>query len=298
MESTDMAKISTKIRKAVIPAAGFGTRFLPQTKAMPKEMLPIVDKPVIQYVVEELVESGITDIVIVTGWHKRAIEDHFDYPFELIKMLEMQKKEKLLEEVKRTSSLANFIYIRQKGAYGNGTPVLCAKSVIGDEPFVAIWGDEFIYAQPPRARQCIDVFEKYGDPVISAVRIPKENVTRYGIVDATNIEKNIWQIKRMIEKPKAEEAPSNLAAHGCYVLTPDIFSILENLAPGKDDEIWLPDAIRELLKKRPVYACEIKNGKYYDTGNKLEYLKTVVEFSLQHKDLNGDFRAYLKSLKL
>ena len=298
MESTDMAKISSKIRKAVIPAAGFGTRFLPQTKAMPKEMLPIVDKPVIQYVVEELVESGITDIVIVTGWHKRAIEDHFDYPFELIKMLEMQKKEKLLEEVKRTSSLANFIYIRQKGAYGNGTPVLCAKSVIGDEPFVAIWGDEFIYSTPPRAKQCIDVFEKYGDPVISAVRVPKENVTRYGIVDATNIEKNIWQIKRMIEKPKAEEAPSNLAAHGCYVLTPDIFSILEDLAPGKDDEIWLPDAIRELLKKRPVYACEIKNGKYYDTGNKLEYLKTVVEFALQHKDLNGDFRQYLKSLKL
>ena len=293
-----MAKISSKIRKAVIPAAGFGTRFLPQTKAMPKEMLPIVDKPVIQYVVEELVESGITDIVIVTGWHKRAIEDHFDYPFELIKMLEMQKKEKLLEEVKRTSSLANFIYIRQKGAYGNGTPVLCAKSVIGDEPFVAIWGDEFIYSTPPRAKQCIDVFEKYGDPVISAVRVPKENVTRYGIVDATNIEKNIWQIKRMIEKPKAEEAPSNLAAHGCYVLTPDIFSILEHLSPGKDDEIWLPDAIRELLKKRPVYACEIKNGKYYDTGNKLEYLKTVVEFALQHKDLNGDFRAYLKSLNL
>lgn len=286
------------IRKAVIPAAGFGTRFLPQTKAMPKEMLPIVDKPVIQYVVEELVDSGITDIVIVTGWHKRAIEDHFDYPFELIKMLEMQKKEKLLEEVKRTSSLANFIYIRQKGPYGNGTPVLCAKSVIGDEPFVAIWGDEFIYAKPPRAKQCIDVFEKYGDPVISAVRVPKENVTRYGIVEATNIEDNIWQIKRMMEKPTREEAPSNLAAHGCYVLTPDIFPVLENLAPGKDGEIWLPDAIRELLKKRPVYACEIKNGKYYDTGNKLEYLKTVVEFALQHKDLNGDFRQYLKSLKL
>jgi len=293
-----MNGMALKIRKAVIPAAGFGTRFLPQTKAMPKEMLPIVDKPVIQYVVEELVESGITDIVIVTGWHKRAIEDHFDYPFELIKMLELQKKEKLLEEVKRTSSLANFIYIRQKGPYGNGTPVLCAKSVIGDEPFVAIWGDEFIYSKPPRTRQCMDVFEKYGDPVISAVRVPRENVTRYGIVEATNIEDNIWQIKRMMEKPKREEAPSNLAAHGCYVLTPDIFSILENLAPGKDDEIWLPDAIRELLKKRPVYACEIKNGKYYDTGNKLEYLKTVVEFALQHKDLNGDFRAYLKSLKL
>lgn len=287
-----------KIRKAVIPAAGFGTRFLPQTKAMPKEMLPIVDKPVIQYVVEELVASGITDIVIVTGWHKRSIEDHFDYPFELIKTLELQKKEKLLEEVKRTASIANFIYIRQKGPYGNGTPVLCAKNVIGDEPFVAIWGDEFIYATPPRALQCIEVFEKYGDPVISAVRVPKENVTRYGIVDAVNIEKNIWQIKRMIEKPSIEEAPSNLAAHGCYVLTPDIFDALENLAPGKDGEIWLPDAIKELSKKRPVYACEIKDGKYFDTGNKLEYLKTVVEFALDHKDLNGEFREYLKSLKL
>ncbi len=293
-----MKHILGKIRKAVIPAAGFGTRFLPQTKAMPKEMLPIVDKPVIQYVVEELVASGITDIVIVTGWHKRAIEDHFDYPFELIKMLELQKKDKLLEEVKRTAQLANFIYIRQKGPYGNGTPVLCAKSVVGDEPFVAIWGDEFIYANPPRARQCIEVFEKYGDPVISAVRVPKENVTRYGIVEANNVEKNIWQIKRMIEKPTVEEAPSNLAAHGCYVLTPDVFEILEHLAPGKDGEIWLPDAIRELLKSRPVYACEIKDGKYYDTGNKLEYLKTVVEFALAHKDLNGEFREYLKSLKL
>lgn len=288
----------TKIKKAVIPAAGFGTRFLPQTKAMPKEMLPIVDKPVIQYVVEELVASGIEDIVIVTGWHKRSIEDHFDYPFELIKMLELQKKDKLLEEVKRTAQLANFIYIRQKGPYGNGTPVLCAKSVVGDEPFVAIWGDEFIYAHPPRAKQCIEVFEKYGDPVISAVRVPKENVTRYGIVEANNVEKNIWQIKRMIEKPSVDEAPSNLAAHGCYVLTPDIFGVLETLPPGKDGEVWLPDAIRELLKSRPVYACEIKEGKYYDTGNKLEYLKTVVEFALTHKDLNGEFREYLKSLKL
>ena len=287
-----------KIRKAVIPAAGFGTRFLPQTKAMPKEMLPIVDKPAIQYVVEEAVASGITDIVIVTGWHKRAIEDHFDYPFELIKMLETQKKEKLLEEVKRTASLANFIYIRQKGPYGNGTPVLSAKPVVGDEPFVVMWGDEFIYATPPRAKQCIDVFEKYGDPVISAVRVPKENVTRYGIVEASNVEKNIWQIKRMIEKPSVEEAPSNLAAHGCYVLTPDIFDVLQTLPPGKDGEIWLPDAIRELLKVRPVYACEIKDGKYYDTGNKIEYLKTVIEFALAHKDINGEFREYLKSLKL
>jgi UTP--glucose-1-phosphate uridylyltransferase len=297
-EEVPMTHHIGKIRKAVIPAAGFGTRFLPQTKAMPKEMLPIVDKPVIQYVVEELVASGITDIVIVTGWHKRSIEDHFDYPYELIKTLEQQHKDKLLEEVKHTAELANFIYIRQKGPYGNGTPVLCAKPVIGDEPFVVIWGDEFIYADPPRARQCFDVFEKYGDPVISAIRVPKNDVSRYGIVEVTEIEKNVGQIKRLIEKPSIDEAPSNLAAHGCYVLTPDIFPILENLKPGKSEEIWLTDAIRELMKTRPVYACEITNGKYYDTGNKLEYLKTVVEFALQHKDLNGDFREYLKSLKL
>ncbi len=287
-----------KIRKAVIPAAGFGTRFLPQTKAMPKEMLPIVDKPVIQYVVEELVASGITDIVIVTGWLKRAIEDHFDYPYELIKLLEQQKKEELLEQVKRTANMANFIYVRQKGPYGNGTPVLCAKPVVGDEPFVAIWGDEFIYATPPRAKQCIDVFEKYGDPVISAIRVAKHDVSRYGIVDATPVEKNIFQIKKLIEKPSEEEAPSTLAAHGCYVLTPDIFPLLEALKPGKSNEIWLTDAIKELMKKRPVYACEIKDGKYYDTGNKIEYLKTVVEFALAHKDINGEFRSYLKSLRL
>ena len=287
-----------KIRKAVIPAAGFGTRFLPQTKAMPKEMLPIVDKPVIQYVVEELVDSGITDIVIVTGWHKRAIEDHFDYPNELLATLKEQGKDKLIEEVKRTAELANFIYIRQKGPYGNGTPVLCAKTVIGDEPFVVMWGDEFIYSKPPRAKQCIEVFEKYGDAVISAIRVPKKDVTRYGIVDVTPIEKNVSQIKRLIEKPTIEEAPSHLAAHGCYVLPPEIFGILEHVAPGKNGEVWLTDAIKELMKTRPVYACEIKDGKYYDTGNKIEYLKTVIEFALNHKDINGEFREYLKSLKL
>lgn len=289
---------ATHIRKAVIPAAGLGTRFLPQTKAMPKEMLPIVDKPIIQYVVEELVESGITDIVIVTGWHKRAIEDHFDYPNELIQSLKDQGKEHLIPEVTRTAEMANFIYIRQKGPYGNGTPVLCSRQVIGDEPFVAIWGDEFICSQPPRTRQCIEVFEKYGDPVISAVRVSKNDVSRYGIVETIKIEKNIWQIKKLIEKPKVEEVPSNLAAHGCYVLTPDIFPLLAGLAPGKGGEIWLTDAIKLLMKQRPVYACEIVDGKYYDTGNKIEYLKTVVEFALQHKDLNGEFREYLKSLKL
>lgn len=287
-----------KIRKAVIPAAGFGTRFLPQTKAMPKEMLPIVDKPVIQYVVEDLVASGITDIVIVTGWHKRAIEDHFDYPNELIQILKDQGKERLVEEVKRTAELANFIYIRQKGPYGNGTPVLCAKNIIGDEPFVVVWGDDFIDAKPPRVKQCIDVFEKYGDPVISAIRVSAGDVSRYGIVRSVRVEKNVHQIKRIVEKPTVEEAPSNLAAHSCYVLTPDIFPILEKLKPGKSGEVWLVDAIELLMKKRPVYACEIRHGHYYDTGNKLEYLKTVVEFALRHKDLNGEFRQYLKSLKL
>lgn len=293
-----MVQKHNKVRKAIIPAAGFGTRFLPQTKAMPKEMLPIVDKPVIQYVVEELVASGIRDIILVTGWHKRSIEDHFDYPNELIAMLEEQGKTALKKEVIRTAELANFIYIRQKGPYGNGTPVLCAREIIGDEPFVVIWGDEFIYSHPPRAKQCIEVFERYGDPVISAIEVDKADVSRYGIVDATNVEKNVWQINKLIEKPKKEEAPSNLAAHGCYVLTPDIFPLLAGLAPGKGGEIWLTDAIRLLMKVRPVYACAIKDGRYYDTGNKLEYLKTVVEFALAHKDLNGEFRDYLKKLKL
>src|SRR3989344_271918 len=288
-----------KIRKAVIPAAGFGTRFLPQTKAMPKEMLPIVDKPTIQYVVEEAVESGIEDIIIVTGALKRAIEDHFDVPnAELIKNLEASGKKKLVEEIQRISDMANFIYIRQKGHYGNGTPVLSAREVIGDEPFVVLWGDEFIHSTPPRTKQCIDVFEKYGDPVISAIQVPKKDVKRYGIADVKKIEQNIYQIFNLIEKPEPEEAPSTLAAHGCYVLTPDIFDDLAKLKPGKGNEIWLTDAIKNLMKRRPVYACEIKDGRYYDTGNKIEYLKTVVEFALQHKELNGDFREYLKGLKL
>ncbi len=287
-----------KITKAVIPAAGFGTRFLPQTKALPKEMLPIVDKPIIQYVVEEAVAAGIKDIVIVTGWHKRAIEDHFDYPFELEERLKTWGKLDLLEEVRRIADMANFIYVRQKGHYGNGTPVLSARQVIGDQPFLVLWGDEFIYSKPPRAKQCIEVFEKYGDPVISAVKVPKKDVGRYGIADVKHIEENVYQIFNLVEKPKVEDTPSTLAAHGCYVLTPDIFEELEKLTPGKGNEIWLTDAIKNLMKKRPVYACEIKDGKYFDTGNKLEYLKAVVEFALDHKDLNGEFRSYLKSLKL
>lgn len=290
-----------RIKKAVIPAAGFGTRFLPQTKAMPKEMLPIVDKPVIQYVVEEAVQSGIEDVIIVTGWSKRPIEDHFDSPnADLVNNLKQGKKDHLLKEIENISEMANFIYIRQKGPYGNGTPVLSAEPVVGNEPFAVMWGDEFIYANPPRLAQMIKVWEKYGGIMISGVRIEtKDHLSRYGIADLELVEGSVYKIKKIVEKPIPDEAPSNLATHGAYILPPEIFSALKRVKPGKGGEIWLVDAIN-LLKKEgvPVYACEIKNGKYYDTGNKLEYMKTVVEFALSHSGINGEFRKYLKSLKL
>ncbi len=291
-----------KIRKAVIPAAGFGTRFLPQTKAMPKEMLPVVDKPIIQYVVEECVASGIEDIVMVTNWQKRSIEDHFDYPYELENRLKESGKQKELEEVRKIAEMANFVYIRQKGPYGNATPVLCAEPAIGNEPFVVIWGDEFIFAEPPRLKQMIEVYDKYGGIVISGVRIKnKADVSRYGIADIEHIgkEKNVFKIKSIVEKPQPEKAPSNLATHGAYILPPEIFAEIKKLKPTKGGEVWLIDAINALQKKGvPLYACEIKNGKYYDTGNKLEYLKTVVEFALKNPEINGDFREYLKKLKI
>lgn len=290
-----------KIRKVVIPAAGFGTRFLPQTKAMPKEMLPIVDKPVIQYVVEEAVESGIQDIVIVTGYVKRAIEDHFDLPnAELIKNLEAGGKHKILDQVKKISEMANFIYIRQKGPYGNGTPVLSAESVIENEPFAVLWGDEFIYATPPRLKQMIDVYEKFGGIVISGVRIDKkEDLKRYGIADVTKVEGNVYKINEIVEKPEPDKAPSNLATHGAYILPPEIFGALKEVGPGKGGEIWLTDAINLLKNKGvPIYAVEIENGKYYDTGNKIEYMKTVVEMALKHEEINGEFRKFLKELDL
>lgn len=293
--------MSKKIKKAVIPAAGFGTRFLPQTKAMPKEMLPIVDKPVIQYVVEEAVASGIEDIVIVTGALKRAIEDHFDVPnADLIQNLIAGGKDKILADTRKLSELANFIYIRQKGMYGNGTPVLSAEPVIDNEPFAVMWGDEFIYSDPPRLSQMIDVYEKYGGAVISAVRINKEeDLVRYGIADVEKKDGNVYQIKKIVEKPQPGTAPSNLATHGAYILPPEIFDILRAQKPGTGGEIYLPEAIDALIKTGyPVYACEIENGKYYDTGNKLEYMKTVVELALKHKDLNGDFRQFLRDLDL
>lgn len=290
-----------KIRKAVIPAAGFGTRFLPQTKAMPKEMLPIVDKPVIQYVVEEAVAAGIEDIVVVTGALKRAIEDHFDAPnAELIRNLEAGGKEELIEATRKISELANFIYVRQKGPYGNGTPVLASEPVIENEAFAVLWGDEFIYADPPRLAQMTKVYEKYGGIVISGVRInKKEDLKRYGIAELEHVEGNVSKIKAIVEKPDPESAPSNIATHGAYILPPEIFDALRKVQPGKGGEIWLVDAINMLKESGvPVYAVEIENGKYYDTGNKLEYMKTVVDLALRHPEINGDFKKYLKDLNL
>jgi UTP--glucose-1-phosphate uridylyltransferase len=290
-----------KIRKVVIPAAGLGTRFLPQTKAMPKEMLPIVDKPVIQYVVEEAVESGIRDVIIVTGSSKRAIEDHFDLPNpELIKNLEESGKHDFAREITRIGDMANFIYIRQKGPYGNATPVLTAEPAIEDEPFAVLWGDEFIYAKPPRLKQMMDVHQKYGGIVISGVRIEKkEDLNRYGIADITPVEGNVYKINYIVEKPDPDVAPSNLATHGGYIFPPEIFNALRSLKPGKGGEVWLIDAIN-LLKEQgvPVYTVEIKDAKYYDTGDKLEYMKTVVELGLKHPDINGAFKQFLKELDL
>ncbi len=288
-----------KIRKAVIPAAGYGTRFLPMTKASPKEMLPIIDKPVIQYVVEEAVASGIEDIIIVTGYNKRAIEDHFDHCLELENYLEKTGKIEQLEEIRKIARLANFIYIRQKGPYGNGTPILNAEPIIGNEPFAVLWGDEFIYATPPRLKQMIDVFDKFKDPVISGVRIKnKKDLAKYGIAKIKPVEDKIFEIEEIVEKPEPDEAPSDLATHGAYILTPDIFDALRNIKPGKGGEIWLVDGINQLRNNHKIYAREIENAKYYDTGNKLEYLKANVDFGLQREDINGEFREYLKGLKL
>lgn len=289
------------ITKVVIPAAGWGTRFLPATKAMPKEMLPIIDKPVIQYVVEEAVASGIKDVILITGWQKRAIEDHFDRSSDLERFLEMQGKTKALQTIKEIAGMANFLYIRQKSDYyGNAMPVLAAKPVIGDEHFAVMWGDEFITADPPRLQQIIDVHKKYGGGVISGVRIEsKDDVTRYGIADMEKVEDGIFRINRIVEKPLPEEAPSNLATHGAYILPPQVFEIIENLQPSKGGEIWLVDAINKLISNGyPMYACEIKNGKYYDTGNKTEYLKTVIEFALNHPDYSEEIKKYIKKLKL
>lgn len=288
--------MAQKIRKAVIPAAGYGTRFLPATKAMPKEMLPIVDKPIIQIVVEEAIASGIEEIVIVTGWNKRSIEDHFDFPYALERYLRDNGKHEQADEIVRIANLANFVYVRQKGPYGNGTPILNARAAIGEEPFAILWGDEFIHANPPRLKQMIDVWENYGVPNVSAIRVPENRVDKYGIGDIAPVEGNVFKINTIVEKPKVGEAPSNLATHGAYIMTPRIFEILEATPLGKNGELWLADAIATLAKETDVYAVEIADAKYHDTGNKLDYMKTVVEFGLKHPEIGDDFRAFIKGL--
>ncbi len=295
----------SKIRKAVIPAAGFGTRFLPQTKAMPKEMLPIVDKPIIQHIVEELVDAGITDIILVTGYHKRTIEDHFDAAnLDLLENLRQggEKKRPLLEEIESISSMANFVYVRQKGPYGNGTPLMNVRHLIGDEPFIYIWSDDFIVASPSRVKQMIAIYEKYNCSVLGGIRAKTdEDYTRYGFAGGEEIEDGIIDVKTVIEKPGRDNAPSDLATVSGFLFTSDIFDyldqVLEDLEPGT--EFYYNDALKLMLAdKKRILAAEIKGGKYYDTGNKLEYMKTVVEFALKHEDIKDEFKKFLRELNV
>ncbi len=302
----DDIRTMKKIRKAVIPAAGFGTRFLPQTKAMPKEMLPVVDKPVIQYVVEEAVAAGIEDIIIVTGYHKRTIEDHFDKPsMELVENLRMggPKKLPLLESIEEVADMANFIYVRQKGPYGNGTPLLNVRQIIGDEPFLYTWSDDFIKASPKsRFQQLIEVYEEFECSVLASIKAQKdEDYERYGFAGGKEIRSGLIDIDKIIEKPGKQNAPSDLATVSGFIFTPDIFDYLDraqsNLNEG--DELYYNDALKLMLGDgKRVLAYEVKDGKYYDTGNKLEYMKTVVEFALEHPDISEEFTEFLKSLRV
>lgn len=303
IEEIYMAK---KVRKAVIPAAGFGTRFLPQTKAMPKEMLPIVDKPIIQYIVEELVNAGIEDIIIVTGYHKRTIEDHFDRPsMELIENLRRGGAGKLplLAEIERISEMANFFYVRQKGPYGNGTPLLNVRRIIGNEPFIYTWSDDFIKAAPKsRFQQLLEIYAEFDCSVLASVRARSgADYDRYGFAGGREIRPGILEVATLIEKPGKRHAPSHFATVSGSIFTPDIFEYLDqaiiNLTEGA--ELYYNDVLKLMLDDgRRILAAEIKNGKYYDTGNKLEYLKTVIEFALEHKEFDGDFREYLRKLKI
>lgn len=294
-----------KVRKAVLAAAGFGTRFLPATKSIPKEMLPIVDKPVIQYVVEELVEAGITDIIMVTGYHKRTIEDHFDTPsVDLIENLKMggEKKKPLLDSITKISEMANFVYVRQKGPYGNGTPLMNVRHLIGDEPFIYTWSDDFIVAKPSRFRQLITAYEKYGYSCLSSVRASSDaDYDRYGFVKGKELEPGVIDCDYVVEKPGKDEAPSDMATVSGFLFTPEIFEYLDrvmrHLQPGQ--EFYYNDALKLMLAdNKHVLATEIKNGKYYDTGNKLEYMKTQVEFALKNKSMGQEFGEFLKTLKI
>ncbi|HVM90989.1 MAG TPA: UTP--glucose-1-phosphate uridylyltransferase [Verrucomicrobiae bacterium] len=285
------------VRKVVIPVAGFGTRFLPATKAMPKEMLPIIDKPVIQYIVEEAVASGIEEVILVTSHTKRPVEDHFDESTVLEGWLKAQGKKQALKEVQAISKLANFVYIRQKGPYGNATPVLNAMPVIGDEPFAVLFGDDVFDCARPRLRQMLDVYEKYGDPVIAAIKTDDAGTEKYGIIDpGAKVEKGVWQIKSVVEKPGPKKAPSRLAGVGGYILTPDIFGEIKKLKPKKGGEYVTLDAIHALMKKRPAYAVEIE-GDYHDTGTKIGWLKANLAYALKRDDMARSVRNMIKSLQ-
>lgn len=294
--------MNVKVRKAVFPAAGLGTRFLPATKAQPKEMLPIVDKPIIQYGVEEAIQSGIQNIIIVTGRGKTAIEDHFDVSFELENMLEMRGKKDLLAIVRSISDMINVSYVRQKEALGLGHAVLRARELVGDEPFAVVLADDVIEAEVPCLRQLLDVHSYFGAPVLAVMEVPPESISSYGAIDAEPVAYNgggdrVYRIRDLVEKPRKEDAPSNLAIIGRYVLTPEIFDSLEAIDPGSGGEIQLTDAMRHLLKSRPIYAVRFE-GTRYDAGDKLGFLKATVEFALRRHDLGGPFREYLKGLKL
>jgi UTP--glucose-1-phosphate uridylyltransferase len=294
-----MSKKNVTVRKAVIAAAGFGTRFLPQTKALPKEMLPLVDKPIIQHIVEELAEAGVEDIVIVTGYHKRSIEDHFDkISGDLRANLELGNKKELLKQTSKISELANFAYIRQKGPLGNGTPVLNAAHLIGDEPFIYTYADDFIEATPCRFSQLIDVHATYGGSVLTCVeRDNDEDYTRYGYVGGKEDSPGLIQMSTIVEKPGSRSnSPSKLASVSSYLLEPAIFSYLEKLLRIYDnqEEFKIQEALQNMMNDgHKFYGARIKNGTYYDTGNKLEYLKTVIDFSLKHEELKDDLFKYL-----
>ncbi|KIL41146.1 UTP--glucose-1-phosphate uridylyltransferase [Gordoniibacillus kamchatkensis] len=284
------------VRKAIIPAAGLGTRFLPATKAQPKEMLPIVDKPAIQYIVEEAIESGIEDILIVTGRNKRAIEDHFDKSFELEKMLEEKGSLKLLETVRNVSELADVHYIRQKEPLGLGHAILCARKFIGDEPFAVLLGDDIIRSQPPCLRRMIDIYDRARASVIGVLEVPWEEVDKYGIVSPRAAAQDGYlAIDDLVEKPGRDQAPSNMAVIGRYIIEPEVFDILESLPPGRGGEIQLTDALRILNGKRPMVAYPIE-GKRYDTGDKLGYIEATIELALQRDDLQESLTAYLTEL--
>lgn len=293
--------MAKKVRKAVIAAAGFGTRFLPQTKAMPKEMLPLIDKPVIQYVVEELAGAGIEDIVIVTGYHKRSIEDHFDYmSTDLRQNLKQGNKDELLEQTKRISDLANFAYVRQKGPYGNATPIMNVRHLIGDEPFIYTYADDLILAQPNHFAQLIKTYAETGSSVLPCLEISdSEDYARYGIIGGSEVKDGLVKMDTIVEKPGEADAPSNLASVGGYLLSPEIFPYLEEDFEAFDEnsgEFQIQPTMRRMISEgKSLYAMKIQNSRYYDTGNKLEYLKTVADFALKDPNLGPDFEQFLRT---